>query len=130
MNYIKLPWLDHPVSVYDIAQAHMQLEADYNLGGWLRERPSNKRRMEATACQLSRIGYDNGHRWVTITSADSSSRDDNDVRDIYLLNVLQWNLPIDVEMMAFIKKRYTRTFLKKFPQCRLAEYLQDREVAA
>lgn len=131
MNYIKLPWLDDRVSVYDIAQAHMQLEADYNVGGWVRERPSNKRRMESTSCQLSRIGYDEVHRWVDICNPkEIDSGDDQAVRDIYLMNVLQWGLPIDAEMMACIKARYTRAFLKAFPQCKGVEYRPGAEVPA
>ena len=42
---------------FDIAEAHCVLEWDYNVGGWLRERPSNARRMEATACQLHRLAF-------------------------------------------------------------------------
>jgi hypothetical protein len=40
--------------------------------------------------------------------------------------VLQWGLPIDAEMMAFIKARYTADFLARFPQCAGADYLQGR----
>lgn len=42
---------------FDLCEAYAVLEWDYNLGGWLHERPSNRRRMEATACQLSRMGF-------------------------------------------------------------------------
>lgn len=42
---------------FDIMAAYWQLEIDYNIGGWLHERPSNQRRMESTSMQLSRIGY-------------------------------------------------------------------------
>lgn len=42
---------------FDIVEAHAVLEWDYNLGGWLRERPSNVRRWEATACQLHRMKF-------------------------------------------------------------------------
>jgi hypothetical protein len=48
-----MPYFDR----FDICEAHYQLEADYNLGGWLRERPGNARRMEATAVQLHRMGF-------------------------------------------------------------------------
>jgi len=41
----------------DICEAHALIEADYNVGGIVRERPSNARRNESTACQLSRMGY-------------------------------------------------------------------------
>lgn len=128
MHYIKLPLLDSAVSIFAIAQAHAQLEADYNNGGWLRERPSNARRREATSCQLERLSFNPGHSWVDICNPDESPDiDDENVRDIYLMNVLQWGLPIDAEMMAFIKARYTAKFVAKFPQCAGPDYLQGRE---
>jgi hypothetical protein len=40
------------------------------------------------------------------------------VRDIYLLNVLQWGLPMDEAMRAFIGRRYTQDFLEKFESWR------------
>lgn len=119
MNYIKLPDMDNPVSVFDICQAHAQLESDYNIGGWLRERPSNKRRMEATSCQLSRIGYHMGGRWVNICEVDESDDPDDDaVRDIYLKNVLQLGLPIDNEMHTFMASRYVPEYLASFQNWR------------
>lgn len=42
---------------FDICAAYAQLESDYNVGGWLRERPSNRRRRESIGVQLHRIGY-------------------------------------------------------------------------
>lgn len=42
---------------FDICEAHAILEWDYNLDGWLHERPSNQRRREATAAQLNRIQF-------------------------------------------------------------------------
>jgi hypothetical protein len=50
----------------DIAQAHYLVEVYWNIGGWLRERPSNKRRMEATHVQLHRIGM-NYNKWLDLT---------------------------------------------------------------
>ncbi|MGA0610114.1 hypothetical protein [Caldimonas sp. KR1-144] len=41
----------------DICEAYLVLEWDYNVGGWLHERPSNQRRREATAVQLHRMGF-------------------------------------------------------------------------
>lgn len=123
MNYLNLPWIG-PVSVFDICQAHKQLESDYNVGGWLPERPSNLRRMEATACQLHRMAYSDPRRWVDIcTDPDedfSGDKDDDDddayVRDIYLLNVLKLNLPISEDMRDFIERRYSKEFLtNNFP---------------
>ncbi len=126
MNYLKLPHMDSPVSVFAICQAHQQLEADYNVGGWLRERPSNRRRMESTSSQLHRMGYSSPFGWVRIVpEVDEETGeyeddpcedlDDNDVRDIYLINVLKWGLPMDDEMRAFIAQRYTPEFLNTFP---------------
>ena len=42
---------------YDIAEAHYCVEVDYNVSGWLQERPSNQRRKEATHIQLHRMGF-------------------------------------------------------------------------
>lgn len=129
MNYLRLPHMDNEVSVFDICQAHLQLEADYNNGGWVRERPSNRRRMESTGVQLLRMGFSPGMRWVEIVPAPGSAPDDSGddaVRDIYLMNVLKWGLPIDAEMMAFIKERYVPDFLAQFPQCAGDDYLQGR----
>lgn len=48
-----MPYFDR----FDICEAHAVLEWDYNLGGWLHERPSNQRRREATAVQLNRMQF-------------------------------------------------------------------------
>jgi hypothetical protein len=42
---------------FDICEAHLVLEFDYNSGGWLQERPSNRRRRESTDVQLNRMGF-------------------------------------------------------------------------
>jgi hypothetical protein len=42
---------------YDICEAHYLLESDYNVGGILKERPSNERRMMSSGFQLSRMGF-------------------------------------------------------------------------
>jgi hypothetical protein len=111
--------MDSPVSIFNIAQAHCQLEADYNKDGWVQERPSNRRRMEATSCQLHRLRFNTGHRWVDICHPDEGDdSDDDNVRDIYLQNVLKWGLPMDAEMRAFIGDRYTPEFLATFPSWR------------
>jgi len=41
----------------DICEAHYLLELEWNSSGWLQERPSNTRRMEATHVQLERIHF-------------------------------------------------------------------------
>lgn len=126
MNYLRIG-LDNPASIFDICQAYAQLESDYNHGGWLRERPSNRRRMESTGCQLQRVGYSDARRWVNICNPDETDDSDDDaVRDIYLQNVLKWGLPIDAKMMAFIKARYVPEFVARYPQCAGVDYLQGR----
>ena len=115
MNYIRID--GNEVSIFDVCQAHAQLESDYNMDGWLRERPSNLRRMESTGCQLNRIGYLAPYRWVNICADqdEGDDPDDEDVRYIYLTNVLKWGLPADLEMKRSLKKRFTPEFLAHFP---------------
>lgn len=119
MHYFKLPHMDSEVSAFDICQAHAQLESDYNVGGIVRERPSNERRNASTGVQLSRMKYVDVHRWVDIVpkaGADLGREDfgDDDVRDIYLINVLKWGLPMDKETKDFVAARYTPEFLDSF----------------
>jgi hypothetical protein len=124
MNYLTLPFMDSPVSFSDICQAHQQLESDYNVGGIVRERPSNRRRNASTSVQLHRMKFSNTYRHVDIVPVEADYVDysgdsgDEDVRDIYLLNVLQWGLPMDEAMRAFIGRRYTQDFLEKFESWR------------
>jgi len=106
--------MDSPVSIFDIAQAHSQLESDFNMGGWLHERPSNRRRMASTGVQLHRMKYRDTFRWVNVLADRDEDPCDEDVKDIYLINVLKWGLPMDDEMRAFIGKRYTPEFLATF----------------
>ena len=111
MDYIKLPYMDSEVSVFAVCQAHQQLEADYNVGGILRERPSNKRRNESTGVQLARMNYRTSF-WVDIENPEEhEGPDDEAVRDIYILNVLNWNLPISFELGRLINERYSAEWL-------------------
>jgi hypothetical protein len=123
MNYIKLPWLDREVSVHAICQAHYQLESDYNEDGILRERPSNRRRNASTGWQLSRMRYSNPYVWVVIdpeySEVKQNEQFDEDVRDIYLLNVLKWGLPFDYGMVELVTSRYGNDWLDAtFPDWR------------
>ena len=117
MHYLNIG-LDSPVCIFDICQAHAQLESDYNVGGIVRERPSNARRNASTGVQLHRMEYSDARRWVEICAEadDSDEPGDEDVRDIYLQNVLKWNLPIDSEMKTFIKARYVPEFCARYSQ--------------
>lgn len=42
---------------FDICEAHLALEWDYNVSGVLQERPSNQRRKMSTSYQLNRMGF-------------------------------------------------------------------------
>lgn len=48
-----MPYFDR----FDICEAHYVLEYDYHVGGWLQERPSNRRRSDSTGCQLHRMRF-------------------------------------------------------------------------
>lgn len=50
------------VSVFHVCHAYQLLEANYNVGGWVRERPSNQRRRES-------IGYSDVYRAVDLWSS-------------------------------------------------------------
>lgn len=73
---------------FDIAAAHCVLEWDYNMGGWLQERPSNQRRMEATAVQLRRLGYRPSSNLCFETLSENA-------QEIYLTNALKQQQPFD-----------------------------------
>jgi hypothetical protein len=60
---------------FDICEAHLALEWDWNLGGWLHERPSNQRRREATHVQLHRMGFDAGRGFSGYVSLSENGRD-------------------------------------------------------
>ena len=55
----------------DIIDAWMQLESDYNVNGWLRERPSNRRRLESCGVQVHRMTRGAVHRWPDTLSANA-----------------------------------------------------------
>lgn len=48
-----MPYFDR----FDICEAHCVFEWDWNKDGWVKERPSNRRRMEASSIQLARLGF-------------------------------------------------------------------------
>ena len=115
MHYLKLPHMDSPVSAFSICQAHQQLEADYNVGGILRERPSNQRRNESTGVQLARMKYRSSFEWVDIENPhDEEDTDDQDVRGIYILNVLKWGLPISKGLAPVIKGEFCLDWLTTY----------------
>ena len=111
---------------FSICQAYAQLESAYNVGGWLRERPSNQRRHESIGVQLSRIGYSNPYGWVDIEAepSEDGDGDNNEVREIYMCAVLRWDLPIDAALMRAMRRYFGPEFLAEYPQTANKEYKQ------
>lgn len=112
---------------FSICQAYAQLEADYNVGGWLRERPSNQRRRESIGAQLSRIGFSNYHDWIDIEAAPSNEDEgeDDEVREVYMRAVLRWDLPIDAALMRAMRRYFVPDFLAGYPQTAHEEYKRE-----
>ena len=114
---------------FSICQAYTQLEADHNVGGWLRERPSNQRRRESIGVQLSRMGYANPYGWVDIAAApsygDGGDDGDDEVREIYMCAVLRWDLPIDAALMQAMRRFFVPEFLARYPQTAHEEYKRE-----
>lgn len=101
---------------FNICQAYAQLESDYNVGGWLRERTSNQRRRESIGCQLHRMGFSNPHVWIDVNEDQSEDNDGEEVQFIYLSAVLRLALPIDAEMRATMRRVFVPDYLVQFPQ--------------
>lgn len=72
---------------FDIVEAYACLEHDYNVGGWLRERPSNQRRRESIGVQLERMRF----RPRPSLSTDTLSEN---AREIYDAAVVRLGLPL------------------------------------
>lgn len=72
---------------FDICEAYWLLEYDWNMGGWLQERPSNVRRMESIGVQLSRIKFSPAVnlRWETL---------EENGQEIYMEAARRFGLPI------------------------------------
>ena len=114
------------MSRFAVCQAYAQLESDYNVGGWLRERPSNQRRRESIGAQLSRIGHSNPYGWVAVEAAPSEDDgDDDEVREIYMRAVLRLNLPINAALMRAMRRYFGPEFLAEYPQTAREEYKRE-----
>jgi hypothetical protein len=60
---------------FDICEAYLAIEIDYHKGGWLQERPSNRRRMESTDVQLHRIQFRPGAAFNGYKSLSENGRE-------------------------------------------------------
>lgn len=92
---------------FAICEAFALLECHYNVGGWLRERPSNQRRRESIGVQLSRIGYSNPY-------AGGLEDADEEVKSIYFDHVLKWKLPADEETRKQIQEFFVPEYIQAF----------------
>lgn len=96
---------------FDICFAHQALENDWNFGGWLRERPSNQRRMEATHVQLERMKFRAGPGTGGSFGApvDGGGELEN-ACDIYIEALVRFGLAKlvseDDEIADYVKDRY------------------------
>ena len=55
----------------DIIDAWMRLESDYNVNGWLHERPSNRRRLESCGVQVHRMTRGRRYDWPDTLTANA-----------------------------------------------------------
>lgn len=95
----------------DIVEAHAVLEWDYNVGGWLRERPSNARRMMSTGWQLHRMNFR--------ARADLSfSTLSDDGKQAYAVNVLRWGLTVDEEIAKYLVETFADDAIREVSQGR------------
>lgn len=78
-----MPYFDR----FDICEAYLALEWDYNSGGWIQERPSNRRRMESTDVQLRRMHFRPGASFNGFPSLSENGR------EIYEAARIRWKLP-------------------------------------
>lgn len=60
---------------FDICEAYLAVEWDWHAGGWLRERPSNQRRMESTHTQLHRMHFRPGAAFNGRASLSDNGRE-------------------------------------------------------
>lgn len=90
--------IDASFDRFDVCHAYLALEQDYNVGGWLRERPSNQRRMESIGVQLHRMHFKPGAAFSGYDGLEDNAR------AIYLKKVLEWKLPVDEKLERDIRR--------------------------
>ena len=73
---------------FDVCEAYLVLEWDYNVGGLLQERPSNQRRNESIGVQLNRMDF---HAPIDLSYETLTSNG----KEIYDCAVKRLNLPED-----------------------------------
>lgn len=106
---------------FDICMAHQALENDWHEGGWLQERPSNVRRMEATHVQLDRMGYSAGMGQGGTFGALGDGPEGENARDIYIEALVSFGLAKlvdpDDEIADYVRSKYIAEYIAEhFPQ--------------
>lgn len=105
---------------FDIRYAHQALENDWNVGGWLHERPSNQRRMEATHVQLHRLGFSSPYSGGSFGALAQDDELEN-ACDIYIEALIRFGLAQmvrpDDAIAVYVKDRYVNEYaVAHFPQ--------------
>ena len=100
---------------FDIGLAHQALENDWNSGGWLQERPSNLRRMEATHVQLHRMQFRAG-----MSEGGTFDALEDNAKEIYVNALVAFGLALEVtqdELGAWIVEQFVPEYVAEhFPQ--------------
>lgn len=111
-----------------VCLAYQALENDWNVGGWLRERPSNQRRHESIGCQLARMGFRAGMGQGGSFSAllpdsahDGFYDEHEEARECYVRALVSFGLASQVdpddELGEYVRATYVPEFIAThFPQ--------------
>jgi hypothetical protein len=106
---------------FDICEAYLAIEWDWHAGGWLRERPSNARRLESTDVQLHRMGFRPGVSFRGYGSLEENGK------EIYRALVLRYGFrPWTARAISALNARFDA--IDSVRAFRLANYLDARTV--
>lgn len=106
---------------FDICLAAQAIENDFNFGGWLRERPSNQRRMESTGVQLHRLGFSSPYQGGSFNALAEGGEEYENACDIYIEALVRFDLAKlvtpDDAIAKYVKGRYVNEYAAEhFPQ--------------
>lgn len=117
------PRPEMPFDRFAVCLAFEALENDWNVGGWIHERPTNRRNREACSIQLSRIGFRAGMgQGGSFSGLLGDDPTDEAARDVYIRHLVKFGLaPLldaDDEVADYIRKTYVPEFVRQyFPHC-------------
>ena len=121
MDYLRLE--GDRISKYAICQAHRQLEEDYGVNSFgkpqvLLQRRSNVRRKQPTRMQLQRMKMINS-LWVDVVADPKKNQPIlmEQVRFVYLLNILKLGLPHDKQLRCTMRRMLNHSWLvQNYPE--------------